>query len=130
MKTISKHRFLFSLLLVVVCFSTQVHSFVIEQFCTGTITQGSSISLQMTIKEGEAPAVGISGRVAVEIETEFQGVKTKTWLDLAKVTVTQSSSSSIRCSVDELIKNGYGVAPENYMQQPNNIARIQWRLAQ
>ena len=109
---------------------TTATSYVIEQFCVGRISQVTPNSLQLSINEGDAPAVGISGKVAVEIETEFQGVKSKTWLDVAKVTVTQSSSNSIRCSIDEYIKNNYGVAPEHYMQQPNNTSRIQWRLAQ
>ncbi|MBL8004364.1 MAG: hypothetical protein JNL36_04615 [Candidatus Kapabacteria bacterium] len=118
------------LLLVVISIVPIAHSYVIEEFCLGTITQVTPNSLQLSIREGEAPAIGISGKVAVEIETEFQGVKSKTWLDVAKVTVTQSSSSTIRCSIDEHIKNSYGVSPEQYMQQPNNTSRIQWRLAQ
>jgi|GEM_PF-3277728 len=130
MKKNCKHFLFLSLFMVVICFGSMASSLIIEQFCAGTISQVTPTSLQLSIKEGEAPAIGISGRVAVEIETEFQGVKSKTWLDVAKVTVTQSSSSSIRCSIDELIKNSYGVSPEQYMQQPNNNARIQWRLAQ
>lgn len=130
MKKISQHILFLSLFVVVICFGSNATSFVIEQFCSGTISQSTPTSLQLSIKEGEAPAVGISGKIAVEIETEFQGVKSKTWVDVARVTVTQSSSSSIRCSINDLIKNSYGVSPEQYMQQPNNNARIQWRVAQ
>lgn len=130
MKTISKHLLLLPLLMVAICLVNSAHSYVIEQFCVGSISQVTPNSLQLSIREGDAPEVGISGKVAVEIETEFQGVKSKTWLDVAKVTVTQSTSSSIRCSIDEHIKNNYGVDPMQYLQQPNNTSRIQWRLAQ
>lgn len=119
-----------ALLLCVFVVCTTSFTFVIEQFCTGKISQVTPNVIQFSKIDGDTPEVGISGKIAVEIEVELNGVKSKTWLDVAKVTVSQSSGNSVNCTIIELVKNNYGLSPEQFMQQPNNNARIQWRLAQ
>ncbi len=130
MKVSTKQILSNALLFCVFVLCTTSFTYVIEQFCTGRISQVTPNVIQFSIVDGDIPAVGISGKIAVEIEVELNGIKSKTWLDVAKVTVSQSSGSVVSCTIIELVKNNYGVSPEQYMQQPNNNARIQWRLAQ
>jgi len=129
MKNQSKLLFSSTFILAAILFVSSF-TFVIEQFCSGRINNASTTTIEMSITNGDIPAVGLSAKVAMEVEIELNGQKSKTWVDVAKITVIQSTSTSVRCKIDELLKNNLGQSPEQYLQSTTNPTRIQWRLAQ